>query len=207
MIHILSSQSSLKFARKGKIQGLSDLVDEYKKVCSFFVEELWSLDLKDVPSLLPIEMTSKADTWLSARLVQSAAKQSSGIVRGTKVKQARRLAQISWLKSKGMYKRVRKLQAVYDKAKVTKPDLKSVCPELDSRFVKTDIDSATSMCWITLSSLAKTSSPRKGMKLILPFKKTNHFNKMLASGSLKEGARISKSTATFMFKMNEIPEQ
>jgi len=207
IIHILSSQSSLKFARKGKIQGLSDLVDEYKKVCSFFVEELWPLNLKDIPSLLPIEMTSKADTWLSARLVQSAAKQSSGIVRGTKAKQARHLAQISLLKSKGMYKRVRKLQAVYDRSKVTKPDLKSCCPELDSRFVKTDIDSQTSMCWITLSSLAKASSPRKGMKLVLPFKKTEHFNKMLASGNLKEGARISKSAATFMFKMNEIPEQ
>jgi hypothetical protein len=82
-----------------------------------------------------IDNTYKVDTWLSARMQQAAGKQASGIVRGTRKKQAKRLFIINKLNKAGEFKKARKLQKVYDEAKVSKPDIKLVNPELDSRVI------------------------------------------------------------------------
>jgi IS605 OrfB family transposase len=73
-----------------------------------------------------------------------------------------------------------------------------VQPELDSRFVKIDTDNKTLFDgWLTLSSLGNK------LKIIIPFKKTKHFNKMLERGTVKDGVRISKENITFLFDLAE----
>ena len=47
--------------------------------------------------------------------------------------------------------------------------------------------------WIRLGSLGNK------LKVNLPIKKHKHFNKMLNSGKLKKGMRLSKNDITFMF--------
>ena len=86
---IRSTKTTTKFANKQKKNSLKLFIEEYKKVCQFFVDELWNLD--KLPKLISKDITSKAQTWLSARAVQCVAKQASGIVRGTKQKQKRRI--------------------------------------------------------------------------------------------------------------------
>ena len=49
--------------------------------------------------------------------------------------------------------------------------------------------------WVSLSSLGNK------MKILLPFKKTKHFNKMLERGKIKSGIRISKKSITFNFSI------
>lgn len=195
---IRSTSSSLKFSNTSKLVELNKFIEEYKKVVSLAIDYIWNLE--KIPSLLPDEITSRftEQTWLSARSIQSACKQASGIVRGTREKQKKRLAKIIKFKLQGMYKKARKLQNFYDKVKVSKPELKNVCPELDERFVETNLNNDTTFDgWITLTSLGNK------MKLVLPFKKTEHFNKMLETGKIKNGCRISPDKVTFNFVMEK----
>ena len=191
---IRCSSTTLNFSNTGKINNLSLFINEYQKVVLITVDYLW--DMAKVSSLLPKEITDiiSKQTWLSARSVQSACKQASGIVRGTRMKQKKRLAMIKTFNKEGKFKKARKLQRIYDKTKMTKPNIENVCPELDERFVNMDFDNQTMFDgWVTLTSLGNK------IKLVLPFKKTKHFNKMIEEGKIKKGVRISKDKITFNF--------
>jgi len=195
---IRSSKVSLKFANASKADQLSVFISEYRNVVSRFVDLLW--DAGDIPSLLPKEFTSAVPTWLSARALQCAGKQASGIVRGTQKKQKKRAWMIAKLFEDGKPKKAKKLQRIYDEVSLTKPNIHKVNPELDSRFVKLDLETDTSFDgWITLTSLGNK------MKLNLPFKRTRHFNKLLSSGEITSGIRISDKEATFMFELPDVP--
>jgi len=104
---IRSSKTSLKFANKCKQESVHHIIDEYKDVMSQLVDILWVME--DIPDLITYEITDQIETELSARMVQCAAKQASGIVRGTREKQRRRLFIIKWLTSEGKFKQARKL--------------------------------------------------------------------------------------------------
>jgi IS605 OrfB family transposase len=198
---IKSTTSSLKFANSGKQDKLHQFIDEYRRVVGEFVNIVW--DMEKVPQLLPKEITSQVKTWLSARMLQCAGKQASGIVRGTQTKQKRRLHVINKLKEQKLYKRARKLQKIYDEASVTKPNIVNVCPELDSRFVDINLDDNET----TFDGWVKFGSIGNKLKLHIPFKKTKHFNKMLNKGELKTGIRLSKKQITFMFDIEEVSKK
>lgn len=120
-----------------------------------------------------------------------------GIVRGTRKKQEQRLYRIKQLQKAGKLTQAAKLQAVYDKQKVTKPNLESVNPELDSRFIKIDFDNPTSFDgWITISSTGMD-------KIIIPVKRTKHFNQLLDQGQLLGGIRLGINNITFMIEIND----
>jgi len=192
---IRSTQVTTKFANPGKTQILSNFLLEYRQAVSFFVDLLW--ELEKVPTLPPLEITSKVKTILSARAKQAAAKQASAIVRGTRTKENRRLWQIAKFKKEGAFKKARKLEAIYNKTKASKPDIFSISPELDSRFVKIDLENRTCFDgWVTISS---TGFP----KIQIPFKRTKHFNKLLVNGSIKTGVRLSKKSISFNFDLIE----
>jgi len=195
---IRSTSVSLKFSNTNKRLELFRFIEEYKKVVSITVDYLW--EIEKIPPLLPKEITDiiSQQTWFSARAVQSACKQASGIVRGTRTKQKKRLKMIEKFKKDKMFKKARKLQKIYDKTKVSKPKIQNVCPELDERFLTIDLNNNTSFDgWVTLASMGNK------LKLVLPFKKSKHFNEMLNNGVIKKGARISPDKITFNFVMNK----
>lgn len=193
---IRSTKCSLKFANTNKRNDLSVFIDEYRRVCQLFVNEFWGYH--NVPKLAPKKITERIKTWLSARALQCAAKQASGIVRGTKKKQADRIWRYNKLLEEGDSENAKRLLKVIDKHKNSKPSCDTVNPELDSRFVKTDCDNETSFdIWLTIGSLGNK------LKIKLPVRKTKHFNKLQESGSLKTGVRLSKNKVVFMFEMSE----
>ena len=197
---IKSTTSSIKFSNFGKLEQLHQFIDDYRRVVSKFVDLLWNDET--IPSLLPKETTSQVQTWLSARMIQCAGKQASGIVRGTQIKQKRRLFVINKLKKEKLWKKARKLQRIYDEVSVTKPNINEVCPELDSRFVTIDLDNNTIFDgWVRFGSIGNK------IKLNIPFKKSKHFNKMLSNGELKTGIRLSKKQLTFMFDLPEVEKR
>ncbi|MCK9434617.1 MAG: transposase [Candidatus Cloacimonetes bacterium] len=187
----------MKFSNTHKLNELNLFVSEYRRVLGLFVNHLWELgEYTKIPVLLPKEYTDKISTWLSSRAVQAVAKQASGVIRGVRTKQKRRLYQINRLNEAGKFKQARKLQKIYDEAKNSKPKINEVCPELDSRFVKISLSNPTSFDgWITLASIGDK------LKILIPFKNTKHFNKMLLRGKLKSGLRLSRKSATFNFKL------
>ena len=193
---IRSSKLSTKFANSEKKEKLHSFMDEYSKVVSFFIDHLWDLD--KIPTLLPKEITQQVETWLSARAVQCAGKQASGIARGTQKKQKSRLYVYNKFLKNGFTKRARKLKVHIDKAKITKPNLDHVCPELDSRFIKLDFDNDTSFDgWVTFTSLGNK------LKIQVPVKSTKHLNSL--SGNLKQGVRLSKKSITFIAEEEVAP--
>ena len=166
---IRSSKITNKYANINKNNSLNYFIDEYKKVVIFLIDELWKED--KIPNLLPKQLTDKVNSWLSKRAIQCAGKQASAIVRGTKKKQEQRLFVIHKLNKEGYFKKARKLQKIYDSKKVSKPNVNNICPELDSRFVKIDLDNQTSFDgWLTLTSLGNK------LKIIIPFKRHKHLN-------------------------------
>lgn len=193
---IRSTKTSTKFSNQSKLQNLDLFLKEYKLIVEKFIDLIWNQE--KIPSLLPKEITNKIDSWLSARMIQCAAKQASGIVRGTKQKQKQRKHVIDKLNKEGKFKKARKLQKIYDKTKVSKPKIKNINPELDSRFIKINLEKTTSFDgWVTISSIGNK------LKIKIPFKKTIHFNKMLSKGNLKQGIRISQKNITFMFEIED----
>jgi IS605 OrfB family transposase len=194
---IRSTKVTTKFSNPQKQQQLNDLLNEYKRVVQSFVDLLWTLE--KVPTLLDKELTSQINSWLSARLLQCAGKQASGIVRGTQARQKKRLKVIEKLNQTGKYKQARKLQAIHNKKKVSQPLIKNIQIELDERFVKVQLENPTSFDgWVTLTSLGDK------LKLILPFRKTKHFNQLVASGQVKAGIRLSGNAITFIFDLPDV---
>jgi hypothetical protein len=193
---IRSTKTTLKFARIGKQNNLERFLEEYSRVVRVFVEKLWPMDT--IPGLLPKDVTGSVPSWLSARMMQAAGKQASGIVRGARKKQDKRAWMINKLHEEGKHRKARKLQRIYDEISITLPDLERVEPQLDQRFIKIDLQNSTSFDgWLTIGSIGDK------LKLVLPFKKTTHFNKMLGKGQLKPSIRLCRDSVSFSF---EIPD-
>jgi len=199
---VRSSKTSSKFANADKKIVVENFLDEYFDVVRTYIDILWNMNHKDITSLLPKSITSQvaSTTWLSARIVQCAGKQASGIVRGTRTKQERRLYQINKFISEGKFKKARKLKAVYDKNVNSKPVLTgNPVAELDSRFVKINLENDTSFDgWIHLESIGNKIS------VDIPFKRTKHFNALDSVGVMKKGIRLSSKTITFNFVMPNV---
>lgn len=108
-----SSNLTTKFSNTGKKISLSGWLKENRRVAQLFVDLLWDLKIEAIPKLLPIEFTDPISdqTWLSARDIQSIGKQVSGVVRGTKTKQAKRQFVYDQLIEQGKAKKARKLLA------------------------------------------------------------------------------------------------
>ena len=197
---IKSSKLSVKFANASKREQLDVFIAEYRRVVSVFVDLLW-MDEK-IPCLLPSDTTSKIDSWLSARAVQCAGKQASGIVRGTRKKQEKRLFMINKLLGSNLIKKAKKLQGIYDRVVTSKPSIATVNPELDGRFIKINTKNNTSFdIWLTISSLGNK------LKLVLPLKRSKHFNELDSKGAIKAGVRLGPSAVTFMFDLPDVPKK
>jgi transposase len=196
---IRSGSSSTKFANTGKREDLRVFIGEYFRVCQFFVDEIW--DMEKVPKLLPREITERADSWLNARGLQAAGKQASGIVRGTKKKDEQRRYVHGQLVASGRFKQARKLQRSIDAHPISKPELETVNPELDSRFITIDTKGTKGFdLWVTISGFGR------GMEIILPLRKNRQLNEMASLGQLKGGVRVSEKRVTFNFGA-EFPEE
>lgn len=191
---IKSTKTTLKFANSTKRTDIRRFIDEYRNVVRQFIDLMW--DEEDVPPLMDKKYTSRIRSWLSQRAIQCAGKQASAIVRGTKTKNKRRQYMIGKLNKAGNFKQARKLREIAAKKQATKPDITAIEPELDSRFVKIDLDNPTTFDgWIILSSLGDK------LKIRCPFKKHKHFNQLLERGHLKNGIRLASEGITFMFDL------
>lgn len=197
---IRSTNVSLKYANKCKTDKISWFVSEYVKVVDSFIDILWSIE--KVPQLLPKKYTSQIKTPLMSWAIQCAGKQASGIVRGTRKKLEQRQYIVNKLINEGNIKKARKLQRIIDESSVSKPTLDHINPELDSRFVTIDLENSTSFDgWLSLQGIL----PKEKIKI--PFKKNKHFNKLLESGKIKYGIRLSKTKITFMFDLPDVDKK
>ena len=198
---IKSSKVSLKWANSGKLAQLRTILDEYRTVMDQVIALFWGVD--QVPKFISNETQKQIKTKLSARLVQCAAKQALGIIRGTKAKQKKREFIYSKLLAAGKYTQAKKLKIKIAQAKVGKPNLSTVEMELDSRFVSTDFSSPTNFDgFLTLSSLYNKEENTGKKYIAFPFKLHRHINKF-DSATRTSGVRLSNKDITFLFNSKD----
>jgi transposase-like protein len=199
----LSSSSSIKFANPTKRNEIFDFIAEYKRVTQFIVNELWKDKDSKIPSLIPKSLQhytkDKTNTWLSVRVIQCSGKQASGIIRGTLKKYKDRLFRLNQLQTDNPNNSsIQKLQKLINETTLSCPELDNITPELDERFITVDMDSPTSFdMWITIHDIGDKK------KIIVPLKRTKHFNKMFSAGKIINGARLSNKKLTFNFEFDK----
>ena len=131
---IRSVELSLKFTNNSKRQSLDEFLTEYRRVTQCFIDLLWDVDTS---KFVNKEQLDSVPTWLSARSKQCAGKQALAIIKGTLKKYKQR----QWVKCK--------LESEGKKAdnlkgeRPSKPLIGNLPAELDSRFVKFDIENTT----------------------------------------------------------------
>lgn len=197
---IKSTKVSLKFANKNKKDVLEEIRCEYLRGLKFFISLFWNTE--KVESLPSKEYTDQFKSWFSKRMIQCCAKQASGIVRGTQKKQKSRLFVIEKLLLDGKIKEAAKLRRIYDESSVSMPDLSSVSMDLSSQIVsKIEFDSETSFDgWVALNSIGNK------IKLVIPFKKTKHLNRLMNKGAdLKSFVSICKNSITLCVEVPDAP--
>lgn len=195
------TQSSLKFLNSGKKELLDRFLVEYRNCVKFFVDEFWSYE--KVPSLVSSEIYQKYESVnLTACVIQAAAKQASGIVRGVRSKRDRLVFVQNKLKNEQKYKDSRKLEKFINKLNISKPDIDTINPELGERYLTTDFDPKTKDfdMWVTISSVFKDKT-----KIIVPLKKTKHFNNLKETFGTnpKKHIRLSDNNIGLLFQKKE----
>lgn len=193
---IKSSNISTKFANTNKKQNIELFINEYSNVVKQFVDIFWELD--KIPIFITKDQIYQINSWLSYNAKACAGKQASGIVRGTRQKQEKRLWMINKLQKEGKYKQAKKLENITNKINLTKPNIGIVNPELTSKFIKVDLNTKTSF-----DGFIRISAFGNKQQIKIPIKRTKHFNKLYEQGNLTKGIRLSKEFITFMFEIEQ----
>lgn len=197
---IRSTKTSLKFANTNKQNQLSEFINEYTRVSHILIDHYWQfhLDNKIIPKKISSTTLKFIDSWLSARALQAAAQQAGGIIRSAITKSKRREFIYNKLLKENKIKEAQRLLKIINETKITKPQIKSLQPQLDKRFAIIELENNTSFDgWLILKSLGNK------LKIVLPFKRTKHFNKLFKNGSLKTSIRLSNKEVTFNFEIQE----
>ncbi|MEK6883176.1 MAG: hypothetical protein AABY22_26355, partial [Nanoarchaeota archaeon] len=184
---IRSSSVSLKFGNSNKLLEINDLLLEYLRITQYFIDIFWPMAQMDVKikSLTPKNITEKAETWFSARMVQACAKQASGIVRGTMQEAKNLIKRAEKLKKDGKTKISRNIFRKGLEKKNGKPELKTIEAQLDNRFFKFEKSNKTEFdYWLIIGSTGKN-------KITLPIRAHKHFNKFQKEGKILNSIRLS----------------
>lgn len=203
---ILSSKITLIDANTGKANKLAEFIVDYRKATEFYVDWLWTnCNINEQKYRVPkfIESNIKpTDTELSARALKCAATQASGMVRSRVNKLSRMKFMICKLQREN--KDTSKLQSKYDRLlnKLKKPKTNMVLPELNSICCNWVIKKTSRYnAVVVLSSLGK-----KYENIIIPVKKTKHFNDLSSIGEQMTSFLLSDNAIHVRFKIN-VPEK
>jgi len=185
---IRSSKHTTKFSNKGKLDNLNSFINEYRRVASIIVDEIWNIGYKfyndkefnisknqlELPKYIEYK-NFEIDTFLSARTLSSLCTQLTGTLKASVEKQRKRIYMLEKMKSNNTSKKERKLLAKKLKQNIPqKPNIANLNPELPStccKFIQTDNHFNG---FIKLSSITKDRT-----NILIPIKYTKHSNSFI----------------------------
>jgi len=202
---IRSTKTSIKYCNNQKKNDISSFLLEYRRVCGLFIDILW--DIERLPRFLSKEITNSVDSWLSATMLQCAARQASFIVKGTKQKDKQRRFYHNKLILEGKIDAAVKLQKFINKHPFGKPTIQDIEPTLDSRIATVELNPKTKKFdgWLFLGRIG--GEQKRGEKLAVPFKKTAPLNKLLQSGKLLGSIKLNNKNITFCFEIPDVEKK
>lgn len=202
---IRSSRLTLKFANANKRERLTEFLDEYSRVVKEFTARFWAeLSAGTKVPMMPSGEITKATTWISARAIQCAAKQASGIANGSLAKNKRREWQAAKFEETGQPKKARVLRAIIAKNRVSCPCPERIEAQLDARFFDLSPSISTTFeGWLTLKSFGSPDGARC-LPIIIPIRHHLHFNKLNEAGSVLNSIRLSSKEVSLSFELPEV---
>jgi len=198
---IRSSKHSLKDCNKAKIITIEFFISCYKEMLKKYVNILWNDYQNNPMSLLPSAICNRISTGkdFDSRIRQCAAKQACGIVNGTLCKRRKQLYKLKQLQKEG--KDTKYLQRKIDCFHPSKPSVKNVNPEIDTRFVDILETGGHFDLFIRLSQLGDRTEVR------IPVNHHKVSIKWLSKGALKNAIRLNKKYITLIYEIPDTPKK
>ena len=201
--YIRSSTTSLKFSNKEKLLQLRKLVIEYNRLLNEFIKYYWCKNSQDLPKFcFSSDYKQFQSEILNACMLQACGKQALAIVRGTFQKQKQRLFIYNKLLTAGDIDKANKLKKKIDSANISCPVLNKIVPiQLNENTCQIYLDNPNSFDgWLKIKSSRIVDRKFKKLFILVPFKRTKHFNKKFRDGKLLKGVRISLNEISFCFE-------
>lgn len=198
-----SSKHTINFANLIKRDKYSRFLDEYRRVASIIIDDIWnkgykefsiSTDSLELPKYLDYN-DFEVETSLSARALSSLTTQLSGVIRAVTEKRRKLIYVINKLSSER--KRHKFLKKKLRKTIISKPDISKLNPELSSKCV--DIREGYHFeYFVRLKSLGKEFG-----HINIPIRDTKVSKKWKAKGKLLGGISLSDNYLSLRFEMEE----
>lgn len=216
---IRTSKHKITFANANKQRKLHLFLDEYSRVVKIYIDYLWNnkhvwndkrgnakiLDIKnkqyECPTFISVDKELNIDTNFSARATKCCSTQACGIVKAILEKPRKRLYILNEQKKTGRINR--KLQKKVLNQKITKPEVKSVNPELNSiccDFCK--VDSKEFDGFFQLKSIGKFFG-----KIRIPIKFHRQAIKLMNKGNLMNSFLISSDNIEFRWDIEALEKK
>lgn len=213
---IRSSKHTTKFSNKGKLNEIDSFIQEYRRVASIIIDDIWNNGYKFYDKEFNIDKNQlelpkyidynsfNIETFLSARALSSLCTQLTGILKASVEKQRKRLYMLDKMKSSKTSKKERKLLVKKLKQNIPqKPNIQNLNPEVSSKcveFIETDKHFNG---FLKLSSITKNKT-----KILIPIKYTNHSNKFKEeSFERMTSFLIKKDSIDFRWKKESIKQK
>jgi transposase len=192
---------TLKYTNEGKKEIISNFISRYTEMVKKFVNVLWNSDFINTKPLVDNRVCQSicTKTHTDSRIRQCAAKQASAIVRSLTSKRRKQLYKLSQLQKEG--KNTKYLQRKIDTSPLTKPIIKDLHVELDSRFIDFQEGNKEFNLFVRLSQIGNKE------EVIIPLKYNKVVNKWLKQGKLKSSIRLSQSGFTLYFEIPDKPKK
>ena len=205
---IRSTRHSLKFANQSKLDEIGKLVNEYRRVLSLIVDDLWDNPYEDgkfsfsiqsnslnIPSMLDNSYLKKFkdETYLSQRYLQSIGKQTVSMIKAATKKRKRQLYMLKKLQNEN--KDARYLMRKINSQPLVKPNVKNTNLELDNRFV--DFVGGNHF-WL----FVRINTGNRGF-IKVPIKKTAPDVKWEKRGKLKSSIRLTNNDIVLFYEVEK----
>lgn len=213
---IRSTQHNLTYCNTNKVKSISDFIDEYRRVCDIILSDIWkngyvehfngkttTFDLckymYDLPAYIDYNRFD-INTDLSARALSSLTTQLVGIIKAVTKKQQKRVYVFDKLCGTGTYN-----ENLWNKiadAKITKPNVNMINPELSSKCIDIQLHTDNHfMGFIRLKSIGKRYGHIK-----IPIKSHRH-SKKYESWNLKNSFLISKEFINLRWESDDVKKK
>ena len=189
---IRTSSHSLKFTNKNKHNTLNLFVLKYRNMIQKYVNIIWNK--KVTKSFLSNTecQTIKTNSTNDSRIRQCAAKQACAIVNSTLLKHNKRLFKLRQLQREG--KDTKYLQRKISLNLPTKPTIKNLNIELDSRFVNIQAGKHFDL-FVQITQIGNK------LKLNIPIKHTKVSKKWLSLGEMKVSIRLNENYLNLYYEI------
>ena len=221
---IRTSKHSLLFSNKKKLDNLHNLITEYRRVATIYLNHFWDKGITlsmhkdakttyfnfdtnthlDCPSMIStVELDKEIDlqSTLTARVRKCCVTQVLGIIRGTVEKQRKRQYIVN--KKRAECRSIsRRLRKAVRKNKPTKPDISKINPEINSLCLDYEENSNSSFNgWLNLHSYTNVE---RNQTILLPIKEHRHSKKLALHGTRMNSFILTDSMVDIRWEMTPL---